>query len=114
MAHAYSTQHQLDLEAGQARAAASLKAAHSWVEQIEGQPGTVKAMDAEMLLEENHPFLEDVSARQAHGCGLPRPGAVARMSCSSWVAAVVTPPVCTPPWPAGPHVLCFCVQRHRR
>lgn len=66
MAHAYSSQQQLDLEAGHARAALSLKAAHSWIEQIESQPGTVKAMDAEMLLEENHPILEDVSARR--GC----------------------------------------------
>lgn len=65
MAHAYSAQQQLDLEAGHARAAPSLKAAHSWIEQIESQPGTVKAMDAEMLLEENHPILEDVSARRA-------------------------------------------------
>lgn len=59
MAHAQTTQQQLELEAGHARAAKSLKEAQHWIAQIESQPGIVKAMDAEMLLEENHPILED-------------------------------------------------------
>ena len=51
---------QVDLARGHQRAEKSLAAAHDWIEQIEAQPGIVKAMDAEMLLQQDHPILEDV------------------------------------------------------
>lgn len=37
----------------------SLAVAHEWIDEICSQPGCVKAIDAEMLTQENHPILED-------------------------------------------------------
>lgn len=31
----------------------------SWIEELSSTPGVVRAIDAAMLLEENHPVLED-------------------------------------------------------
>ena len=37
----------------------SLAVAHDWIEEICTQPGCVKAVDAEMLTQADHPILED-------------------------------------------------------
>lgn len=60
---------QAELEAGQARAERSLKAAEHWIAQIEGTPGIEKAFDAAMLMEADHGILE-VGAAPRSFCGL--------------------------------------------
>lgn len=59
-----STAARLEAEAGHRRAERSLQAAHSWVDAIEHEPGNERTIDADMLLQENHPVLED-----DHMCG---------------------------------------------
>jgi hypothetical protein len=58
VSNALASSQQAELEAGQARAERSLKAAEHWITEIEGTPGIVKAFDAAMLMEADHGILE--------------------------------------------------------
>jgi hypothetical protein len=106
VAHALATpQQQLELQAAQARSAASRAAAAHWVAEIERQPGTVKAMDAEMLLEENHPILEvSVASKEQEAQAwmvLLSPGWLLPPPAVFSASTTAPPTLLCPRWPAS-------------